>query len=786
MKWATDGLALILNGEKTKAFATLPQHRNQLRKVTLAGHPLQIMPAVHELGVTFKTIHQASADSLQKRYQQCDVKFQRLQALKWTAKRKSQVLLRVIYPALFFGVELSSTSPTFLATVRSRFSAVIWGTHHNRSHFLAPLLGGEILYEPFLLVWKQRIKALRRAFHQQPSTVAHRWNLACQAINTHGPLRYFLDMLSHIGCTFQSDMRFQCEDVIWHVVFSNLENMHLAVTQAWFRCVSHRIRTKHTLQDIAKVDFNLSRQLQKSTSQPPAVLGSFATGTAMFTVQKQQFLDDEQAKCIKCGAVDSQRHRLLECPATHACRANVDVPLLSSVPSLQLERLLFEAVPAIQDWQSFLQSTGYSVFPTFFYEHVDLFTDGSTCHVGSVPRSTWAVTLAEPDKLEAAFFESGQLLDYQSNFRAELFAVIVAVQSATGATIYSDSLSVVNGFQMLVAKGWCKVFWAKQQHADLWYLLWLSLQPKLSHGWIIYHVRSHRDFRVQPDVFSAWTAFHNAKVDEAARSIHTDDSLPARLHSRALQAFQQHAQVAKQVADLQCAVMQVAGGEAVQTAKPLHACEGQVAPSLGSQVVLCSAPQALSNETLLCPTFLWMLQHFWSECSWHETDTPFSLHELYMLFLRVKQWIVPVNIGKWDVADKPHFCRNRLPSAWLHETQWETLKLHRTSFAKPLKIFFHCLQALTRRLNLPWSFVRGKHLSWLDCHSPVMAVTLRPAIQSLEPRQLLASTMDGYSFSKFSQKRYDPVLRPVPCPVSHQLDSVQLRWNRYHVQRRSS
>ena len=787
MKWATDGLALILNGEKTKAFATLPKHRNQLRALTLDGHPLQIMTAVNELGVTFKTVHQASVHSLQKRYQQCDVKFQRLQALKWTAKRKSQVLLRVIYPALFFGVELSPTSPTFLSTVRSRFSAVIWGTHHNRNHFLAPLLGGEILYEPFLLVWRQRMKALRRAFHQQPAVVVRRWNFACQASNVHGPLRYFLDMLSQLGCTFLSDMRFQCQDVVWHVGFSNLGDMQSAITQAWFSYASYRIRTKHTLQDVDKVDFNFSRQLQKSTMQSQAILGSFATGTAMFTAQKQHFLDDAQARCIKCGALDSQRHRLLECPATLACRANLNVSLLSGLPPLQLERLLFEAAPAIRDWQFFLQSTPYPTFNTFFYEHVDLFTDGSTCHVGSIPRSTWAVTLAEPNNLEAAFFEQGQLFGCQTNFRAELFAVVVAVQSATGATIHCDSLSVVQGFQKLLARGWCKSLWAKQQHADLWYLLWLSLQPKLRHGWNIHHVRSHRDFREQPDAFSAWTAFHNAKADEAARSVQGDDSLHAtNIHLRALHAFQQQACVAKEIATLQCAVMQVAGGETVQAVRPLQVQDGQVAPSLGSSVVLCSAPQALSNETLLCPTFLWMLHQFLAECSWHETDVPFSLHELYVLFLKVKQWITPVNVGKWDVADKPGFCRNRLPSAWLHETQWEPLKLHRPSFAKQLKIFYHCLHALTHSLNLPWSFVRGKHLAWLDCHSPVMAVTLRPTIQCLDSRQLLASTMDGYSFSKFSERRHDPVLRPAHCPVSDQMESVQVRWNRYHVLRRSS
>ena len=142
----------------------------------------------------------------------------------------------------------------------------------------------------------------------------------------------------------------------------------------------------------------------------------------------------------------------------------------------------------------------------------------------------------------------------------------------------------------------------------------------------------------------------------------------------------------------------------------------------------------------------------------------------------------------WTIehCQQTRLCRNRLPSAWLHETEWKPLELHRPAFSQQLKIFFCCLKALTKSLDLPWTLLRGKHLEWLGCRNPVMAVNLRPNTVDLDLRKLLADTIAGYSFNSFSKRVFDPKLHPMQCPVAHQSQFVQERWNAYHVRRRQS
>ena len=258
VKWATDGLGLILKGDKTKAFATTSTDRATLRKMKLDGFSLTTTAVMHELGTSFKVTHQPTADTLQKRYHACDLKFQRLQSMGWSAVRKCQVLQRVLCPALFYGVELASTSPTFLSMVRAWFSSVVFGKHHDRNHFLAPLVGGEIPYEPFLLVFKQRVKAIRRVFHRQPATAVRRWNFACLRQNSYIPFRYFFHMLTQVGWRENPDMLFGDGNTIWHVGFANIELTVSSIWDAWFGYISRKLGDNPELQGLDVVDSRLS------------------------------------------------------------------------------------------------------------------------------------------------------------------------------------------------------------------------------------------------------------------------------------------------------------------------------------------------------------------------------------------------------------------------------------------------------------------------------------------------------------------------------------------------
>ena len=163
---ATDALALLLNPEKTRAFATTSAARTQLAETQFGQHKLSVVHTHDDLGVIFSSTHKKSSCAVYQRLENNQAKLSKLRVLPWSASRKAQVLERVVAPAILYGVSLTSTSPTCLATLRGKFSTAVWGQHHHRDHFLGPLLGQARSFEPFLLIFQIRLRDLRRAAHR--------------------------------------------------------------------------------------------------------------------------------------------------------------------------------------------------------------------------------------------------------------------------------------------------------------------------------------------------------------------------------------------------------------------------------------------------------------------------------------------------------------------------------------------------------------------------------------------------------------------------------------------
>ena len=784
IKWATDGLALLLNPEKTRAFATAPHMRAQLRMQNLAGCALQVCNNIQDLGVSFTASLHPTAATLQQRFEKNDIKLQRLQSMRWPVHRKFQVFQRVIWPSVSYGGELASTSPTFLAKLRSRFSAVLWGQFQHRDHFLGPLFAGDFVYEPFLLILAQRLRALRRAFLHHAECVYQRWNTALHHPHATGPLRYLQDMLALIGWSFLPNLMVTDGSRSWHLGHVDIETLHEVTFKAWFSVVATKIQHKQGMEHIKDIDPCFSLLLRKISKQSPSSLGNFTAGAALSSKNKRHFLSETDSKCRLCGREDSQRHRLLYCPGTEIARANLDLAPLQEAPTLLLERLLSGKPTAIQAWDDYVANLCPQDYPVCFTEFVHLFTDGSTYGNHDIARSTWAVVLADPDRLDTVVCEAGQLPGRQCNFRAELYAVAVAVQLAdAGAALYVDCKGVVQGLQRLLSQGWDRSFWCKQKNVSLWHYLWTKLAPKRMMRWEVQHIRSHRDFRIQPSDLQAWTAFCNQKADDAAKRIQFLQDVPGELYKAAQAAFQSAAYVARQVATLQVSVLEVAASckkpHSMPVPQPADASQ-PVTLALNYNIAWPS-PQ-IFEDTLLCPGFLYKLQEFFPTKEWFQSTACFSMAELYFAFVWATNWVVPVNIGAWPVHSQPEQFRSTAPSAWVHESEYESLSLHRPSFTKQLTIFMHTLKFVFQRLQLPWTLVRGKHLAWMQCSQDVLGLSAVPS-DVINLRKQFLHYLKGSTFQAFAKLRFHPPSPPTPLtlPVSH----PQTRWNRYFASRRT-
>ena len=78
----------------------------------------------------------------------------------------------------------------------------------------------------------------------------------------------------------------------------------------------------------------------------------------------------------------------------------------------------------------------------------------------------------------------------QSPFRAELFALMVAMTASLNSIIFTDCRAVWQGILRLQKEGWNELFWLRSPDSDLWRSAWRILQHpgrKLQVEWLESH-----------------------------------------------------------------------------------------------------------------------------------------------------------------------------------------------------------------------------------------------------------------------------------------------------------
>ena len=299
IKWATDGLALLLNPEKTAAFATSAQARNALRGKLFGGFPLKVVHVTQDLGVTFTSTKKSTSNSILTRFEANQNKLDRLQMLPWKSQRKCQMLRRVVMPSMFYGAPLASTPtpPSMLAMMRRKFSSEIWGRSNHRNHFVAPLCSTAEVYEPFHAIFRLRIQALRRAAVQQPTPTLSRWTKALENKGT-GPMRYLFDFLATLQWTPQLNFVVTTQSGSINLVYGNLVDILANMQQDWLLVVADKLSDKEQWSGLHWVDWHFSQRIRRRSKMDAAAMGNFTAGAAIFSDQKNIFFKMVFNVCI--------------------------------------------------------------------------------------------------------------------------------------------------------------------------------------------------------------------------------------------------------------------------------------------------------------------------------------------------------------------------------------------------------------------------------------------------------------------------------------------------------
>ena len=787
---ATSSFKLILNPDKTRAYSTTVEGRSYLRSLSFQGFPLAVTLKVSDLGVDFNSGKQATCSLLNERITAAEPKLRRLRAMPWSHTRKAQVLLKVVHPAVSFGCEFASTAPSTCSNLRGKYSSAIWGLANTRNHFLSPLLGLGVQYDPFILFLTTRLSTLRRQFCHNAVALYSNWNAVMHAAPVFGPLTYLFAQLQILGWRILP----QCTCVTSAGLHVNLcltskKTLRELVLNSWWAVVAPKLPSQPGYELASNVNVTHTMCLRRVTQASVPIIGSFSVGAALSSKQKRHFLDEDAAKCRYCGAEDSYTHRLRGCPHFASLRSTSLIDPQSSFSDTQLLRGLFEIPPEVATWFHVCESLPWPDITECLQEHALLFTDGSTMPHSVVPRSSWSVVLAFPRSHNFEVLFADVLPGKQCNYRAELFAVLVTVQCAVTADVFSDNLGVVQGFSLLLKHGWVADRFLQLAETELWWAIWSLIRHKRL-GWTITHVHSHTNPWEQTTDFLQWCAFHNDKADHAAKCaqqkwtneqatiFRTAVSAANAQLLKAHRVFKFQEDVVKNtqtgvepalanIANAQMSEVESARTYSQSSAKLIVAVPGQSMPS-----------PVEFQDGLLSPRFLWVLQAFLRDQVWVQSDEAMSVLEVYVLFVKQTGWLSPQNLVALPPGVRPpSLAKCNCASLFLTEVDYPSLSVCRQPLGKQTTTFYHAMKFVAKRHGIDFQFSRSKSLAVYGCHEMVPSLSLVPRCLRPAGQSPVHSLLGAWKYSSAMRTVFGPDKEPMECPIAYM--SPQEVWNNY-------
>ena len=109
----------------------------------------------------------------------------------------------------------------------------------------------------------------------------------------------------------------------------------LRLQLAWTSIMAFHVQHRRSFQGFETVDVNLTRvAYHRLDAYDQGILRKHLHGATLTNAHAQHWSSSRSDLCIKCGQLDSLRHRLMDCPATQHIRDGLSVDFLGALPSL--------------------------------------------------------------------------------------------------------------------------------------------------------------------------------------------------------------------------------------------------------------------------------------------------------------------------------------------------------------------------------------------------------------------------------------------------------------------
>ena len=555
-------LGLILSIGKSSVFATSNKLLNQVVGA-LSHHNLIVGQSrnLQGLGVNFQTSKLASIDVRTQRWISAKKLLDRLQYMPWTAQRKTQIVCRCILPHTFFGIENTFAGKDFLREVRAKCNHSVGGKQQYHLHYLAPLFSGDF-YEPFLYVANKRFSTFTRNLTRNTTLVKELWKLAIRQgcffkRKTRGCVSILQNQLHELGWALAEDGKCTTPTghtfMIWDISTKQFRDLAL---ESWELDLLRHLHEKQNLQDLESLSIKRTCYPEHKDPMIQGFMKKVRLGGLFPNKRLQHLHAGQDEACVYCGQEDTMQHRVYHCPGTEHIRQGGTWDKVKTMPKSLILGGLFPKLQCQDVYCLLLDSIEPPVIQELDQnETATFFTDGSASD-SSDPATrlcAWAVTQAQPLCQTNNLLYSGLLPGrYQTVFRAELYAVIMAMASHKKVHIYSDNSSVVKDINHILSHGYQEGKWSTHPDRDLFRTAAKLIDRRGSTNVSIQWVKAHRDLTDAVGSLDLWQIFHNSRADYWAGQVF-NNKIPLDL----LQVRQQLREVARNDLLIRTAATQV-------------------------------------------------------------------------------------------------------------------------------------------------------------------------------------------------------------------------------------
>ena len=296
---------------------------------------------------------------------------------------------------------------------------------------------------------------------------------------------------------------------------------------AWQRVVSQEVSHRPVFQHLSRSDpFHTRKWLSSLNASDAALMRKLLNGTHVTQDSKQYCQPGDTDECPLCGSVDSRFHRFWVCPNFDHLREDVPHDIMKLIPSLP-ESLTCSGW-SIRPWTQLRWWTMLSGLTCGDPKPcepgtkvVNFFTDGSCFgqHLPNQRFAAWSVVTAgdSSDGSDSHIHDCGPLPGLlQSAFRAEVFAILRAVQAARfhvrKIMIWTDCASAITGLNKIL-EGECPG--PNDPHSDLWLQVFHAVRDLPPGSVHVTKVQAHIG-RIGSSPFEDWCLTHNTWADRTA------------------------------------------------------------------------------------------------------------------------------------------------------------------------------------------------------------------------------------------------------------------------------